>query len=248
MTAAWLLPIVSTIVASGSGSIVAGVLPNSHPQYKLITLITSYVLWGQGVSLAMVVMVIYFHRLTVYHLPTKEVIVSTFLPLGPLGQGGFAIQQLGSVAQKLFRETHTLPLSSTVYAGDVLYVLGFLVALLMWGFGLVWFFFAIATIWKTPKFPFNMGWWGFTFPLGESMTHAAAETTALLTASLTGVYAVSTTTLAKEMPSAFFCVLGTAFSVAVVLLWLVVSGGTMWKAWTGGDVLCTLFERFGREK
>ena len=164
MTAAWLLPIVSTIVASGSGAIVAGVLPSTH--HALITLISSYVLWGMGVSLAMVVLVIYFLRLTQFHLPAKEVIVSTFLPLGPLGQGGFAIQQLGVVAAKLFHETDTLP-TSVVYAGDILYVVGFLVALVMWGFGLVWFFFAIATIWRTHRFPFNMGWWGFTFPLGE---------------------------------------------------------------------------------
>ena len=210
MTGSWLLPIVSTIVASGSGSVVAGVLPNS--QHQLITLITSYVLWGMGESLAMVVLVIYFLRLTTFRLPAKEVIVSTFLPLGPLGQGGFAIQQLGSVAREIFSQTHTLPASMT-YAGDILYVAGFLIALIMWGFGLVWFFFALATIWRTPKFPFNMGWWGFTFPLG--------------------VYAVSTTTLAEEIPSAFFRILGTVFSVAVALLWVIVSCGTLWKAWTG---------------
>ncbi len=40
MTAAWLLPIVPTIVASASGGIVAEVLPN--PQHALITVITSY--------------------------------------------------------------------------------------------------------------------------------------------------------------------------------------------------------------
>lgn len=163
VTAAWLLPIVSTIVAAGSGSIVAGILPSTY--YQLITLLTSYVLWGMGVPLAMVVLVIYFLSLTTKQLPAKEVIVSTFLPLGPLGMGGFAIQELGAVALKLFHETHTLP-ASMVYAGDILYVVGFLLALVMWGFGLVWFFFAVATIWRTPKFPFNMGWWGFTFPLG----------------------------------------------------------------------------------
>lgn len=165
ITAAWLLPIVSTIVAAATGSIVAGILPK--PQWQLITIITSYVLWGKGVSLAMVVLVVYFLRLTTHALPPKEIIVSVFLPLGPLGQGGFGIQNLGTVAKEVFRDTHTLP-ASMVYAGDILYVTGFLTAIVMWGFGLVWFFFAVATIWRTPKFPFNMGWWGFTFPLGRS--------------------------------------------------------------------------------
>ena len=85
MTAAWLLPIVSTIVAAASGGIVADVLPN--PQHALWTLTVSYILWGTGVPLAMFTLVLYFQRLTMHSLPPQEVIVSVFLPLGPLGQG-----------------------------------------------------------------------------------------------------------------------------------------------------------------
>lgn len=182
MTAAWLLPIVSTIVAAASGGIVAEVLPNPH--FALWTVIVSYVLWGTGVPLAMMTLGIYFHRLTVHKLPPQEVIVSVFLPLGPLGQGGFGIMQLGKVCMQIFPETHTLVPS----AGPTLYVLGFILALIMWGFGLVWFFFALASISRS-KFPFNMGWWGFTFPIG--------------------VFAVATTTFGKEMPSKFFNILGS---------------------------------------
>lgn len=87
MTAVWLLPIVSCIVAASSGAIVAEILPNS--QYALWTIITSYVLWGIGLPLALMVMVIYLQRLTLHKLPPKAVIVSVFLPLGPLGQGGY---------------------------------------------------------------------------------------------------------------------------------------------------------------
>ena len=107
MTAAWLLPIVSTIVAAATGSLVAGILPDA--EYALLTLLTSYVLWGTGVPLAMVVLVIYFLRLTTSNLPPKAVVVSTFLPLGPLGQGGFGIMQLGKVALEVFPKTHTIP-------------------------------------------------------------------------------------------------------------------------------------------
>lgn len=87
MAAPWLLPIVACVVAAASGAIVADVLP--HPQYALGTLIASFVLWGIGVPLALMVMVIYLMRLMLHKLPPKAVIVSTFLPLGPLGQGGF---------------------------------------------------------------------------------------------------------------------------------------------------------------
>ena len=106
MTAAWLLPIVAPIVAAASGGIVSDALPN--PQHALWTVIVSYILWGIGVPLAMAVLVMYFHRLTLCRLPPREVIVSVFLPLGPLGQGGFAIMQLGKVSLKIFPKTHTL--------------------------------------------------------------------------------------------------------------------------------------------
>jgi len=150
MTAVWLLPVVSTIVAAASGGIIANALQNH--QHALWTLITSYILWGTGVPLAMVILVMYFHRLTVHHLPPREVIVSVFLPLGPLGQGGFAIMQLGKVAWKLFPETGSLEAKGS---GEILYVVGFGLALIMWGYGLVWLFFALASISRS-KFPFNM--------------------------------------------------------------------------------------------
>ncbi|KAF1357425.1 C4-dicarboxylate transporter/malic acid transport protein [Lizonia empirigonia] len=199
MTAAWLLPIVGPIVAAASGGIVASVLPDAH--HAVITIVTSYVLWGIGVPLAMVVLTMYFHRLTIHNLPPQEVIVSVFLPLGPMGQGGYAVIKLGFQAAQRFPETGTLHALS----GEILYVLGWAVAFILWGFGLVWLFFAIASISRS-RFPFNMGWWGFTFPVG--------------------VFTMLTITIGEELPSAFFRVLGTAFAISVMLLWGVVAVGT----------------------
>jgi len=48
-----------------------------------------------------------------------------------------------------------------------------------------------------------------------------------------GVFATSTTALAKELNSPAFKVLGTILSAAVVALWLVVMGLTIQKAWVG---------------
>lgn len=197
ITATWLLPVVATIVASASGGIVAEVLPN--PEHRLWTIIASYILWGTGFPLAMVVLVLYFHRLAFYKLPPREVIVSVFLPLGPLGQGSFALMQLGIVAKETFPVTGTID----PQAGTVFFNLGVALGLVIWGYGLVWLFFAIASISRHGKFPFNVGWWGFTFPLG--------------------VYSTSTTKLGRVLPSPFFKVLGTVFSLTVILLWLVVS-------------------------
>ncbi|KAE8382507.1 malate permease [Aspergillus bertholletiae] len=197
MTAAWLLPIVSCVVAAASGSIVADVLPDA--QLALGIILASYILWGIGVPLAMMVICIYLQRLMFYKLPPKGMLVSVFLPLGPLGQGSFGIQRLGKSAQTIFPKTGTLSAST----GEILYSVGFLIGILLWAFGVVWLSFAVATLIKTRKFPFNMGWWALTFPLG--------------------VFTTSTCTIGQELPSRFFSVLGTVLSVTVVILWLLVS-------------------------
>ncbi|OAP64299.1 hypothetical protein AYL99_00271 [Fonsecaea erecta] len=212
ITAAQLLPIASTIVASGAGSEIAELLDS--PNHALGTLTTSYVMWGMATPLAITVLVMYYQRLALHKLPPREVVVSSFLPLGPLGMGGYTIMYLGKVSRAVFPRAgifHAVNLS--VAAGDIVYVLGFFVALIMWGFGLCWLVFALATIYATRPFPFNMGWWGFTFPLG--------------------VYAISTMTFGVEMPSLFFRVLGTIFATAVILLWCVVAAGTARGAWSG---------------
>lgn len=87
ITAAQLLPIAATIVAAGTGAEVAQVLPS--PQHALGTVLTSYVMWGMGTPLAMTVLVMYYQRLAVHKLPSREILVSCFLPLGPLGFGGY---------------------------------------------------------------------------------------------------------------------------------------------------------------
>lgn len=207
ITAAQLLPIAATIVAAGTGAETAAILPN--PQQALGTIIACYVMWGMATPMALSVLVMYYQRLALHKMPPREIVVSAFLPLGPLGFGGYTILYLGKMAAVVFPQTHTIdPL-----AGRIAYVMGFFVALIMWGWGLVWFAFALAAIYKSRPFPFNMGWWGFTFPLG--------------------VYSVSTILIGEELPSRFFRVLGTIFGTAVIVLWVVIAAGTARGAWSG---------------
>ncbi|KAM0563581.1 hypothetical protein ACHAPJ_001305 [Fusarium lateritium] len=210
ITAALLLPIVPAVVAAATGGIVAEVLPNHH--HALTTVITSYVLWGIGESFSACVLALYFHRLTIHSIPPKEVIVSVFLPIGPLGQGGYGIQQLGKVAMHLIPKTHAFG-EVTARAGEMLYVLGVFLAIVMWGFALIWLSFALISIATMPNLPFNMGWWGFTFPLG--------------------VLATCTNGLATNLDSDFFKVSTTMISLAVVLLWMVVATRTLKLVVTG---------------
>jgi len=121
---------------------------------------------------------------------------------------------LGKVAMALFPITKTLTLSptSTINSGDILYLLGWASATIMWGFALFFLSLALLSITRA-KFPFNMGWLGFTIPLG--------------------VFTSSTVQMGLELPSEFFRVLGSIFTVAVGALWVVVAGGTILRVWTG---------------
>ncbi|KAJ5732264.1 hypothetical protein N7493_003745 [Penicillium malachiteum] len=207
ITALQLLPIAATIVAAGAGAEVAHVLPNKT--HAMSTLLVSFVLWGMGTPLAISVLVIYYQRLAVHKLPPREAIVSCFLPLGPLGFGGFGIIYIGKVARELFQDTDILD----PIAGSMAYVLGVFISLLMWSFGLTWLVFAFATVLYSSPFPFNMGWWGFTFPLG--------------------VYAANTMELGKVLDLMFFKVFGTVLSGVVILLWALVASRTALGAWRG---------------
>lgn len=162
ITAAQLLPIAATIVASGTGTGVAAELAASthaDDQGKaLATLIACYVLWAMAMPMALTVLVIYYQRLALHKLPSREVIVSCFLPLGPLGMGGYTIMQCGVVAREVFPVVDFLgKRAGGEVAGEVAYVLGVFVALLFWGWGLVWLVFAMSSILSVGSFPFNMG-------------------------------------------------------------------------------------------
>lgn len=209
ITAAQLLPIAASIVAAGTGARIAEHLED--PENALGTILASYIMWGMSTPLAMTVLVMYYTRLALHKLPPREIVVSSFLPLGPLGMGGYAITYLGKVARRVFPQTEFF--SDMPIAGDIFFIMGVFIALLMWAFGLTWLCFALASIYKSRPFPFNMGWWGFTFPLG--------------------VMALSTMEFGKIFPSMFFKVLGTIFAVAVIMLWCVVAAGTARGAWKG---------------
>lgn len=72
---------------------------------------------------------------------------------------------LGKVAKHNFSLTVTIP--QLPQAGDSFYLVGLIVGIILWGFSLIWFVVAVIMIVTTYPFPFNMGWWGFIFPVGR---------------------------------------------------------------------------------
>jgi tellurite resistance protein TehA-like permease len=87
--------------------------------------------------------------------------------------------------------------------------------LALWGYGVWWLFLAIfKTISQVlAGMPFNLGWWGLTFPLG--------------------VYSLATLALAHATHAAFFLVVGAVLVMCLAVLWVIVAARTAHGAWRG---------------
>ncbi|SPO29983.1 related to Malic acid transport protein [Ustilago trichophora] len=220
ITAVWFLPVVTTIVCSASGGLVADILPPAHAK---LTLIVCWVLWGTGFGMAFLLMSLYYARQAIYKIPPAQLIVSTFLPLGPCGQGAFALLQLSSVLYKLALNDNTaLPSPSATDAetarimATAIYAVSVPVALVIWGLGLVWLVLAVSSLvdlWLVSKLTFNLGWWGFTFPLG--------------------VFATAAIKFGSVLDSGAFRVIGTVLALIEVILWIFITTMTLRKALKG---------------
>ena len=206
MTAVWLLPVVAAEVAAASGGLLVPNLPVSDG-YGVLLL--SYVLWAMSVPLAMSILVILVLRLALHKLPERDMAVSGWLALGPIGTGALGLLLLGADAPQVFAAAG---LSSV---GDVAFGIGVIGGTILWGYGIWWLLLAIL---KTISYalegmPFNLGWWGFTFPLG--------------------VYALATLALAHATHLAFLSIVGAAFVTCLAVLWIVVAARTAHGAWHG---------------
>lgn len=186
MTAAWLLPIVSSVVAAASGGVVSSALAPFDPVLARSTVIVSYVVWGTGVPLAMFVITLWIYRTATLGVPATGALPSVFLPLGPCGQGSFGIMLLGKVVRELAYSygvgfsiapagaTSAVVTASMQNVADSVYAGGLVAGLVLWGLGFCWYILAFAMI--IDHLPsrrdffhhsrFSIGLWAITFPIG----------------------------------------------------------------------------------
>ncbi len=200
MTAVWLLPIVACEVAAASGGLLA---PHLAPEAGYGVVIVGYVLWALSVPLAMSILAILLLRLAVHSLPERDMAASGWLSLGPIGTGSLALLLLGGDAPSLFARAG-LP-----WAGDAAHGIGVVGGLILWGYGVWWLALAVM---KTAHYikrgmPFNLGWWGFTFPLG--------------------VYTLATLSLAQNTHLALFSVIGDGLVLCLAIFWAIVAARTL---------------------
>src|SRR5579859_4392552 len=207
MTAVWLLPVVAAEVAAVSGGLLAPHLADAHQQ--LTVLIASYVLWACSVPLAMSLLVVLVLRMAIHKLPPVGMAATSWLALGPIGTGALGLLVLGGAAPVVFAA------NGLADYGAVARGVGLIGGVLTWGYGLWWMATAVLITLRHLRdgLPFNIGWWGYTFPLG--------------------VYAVATLKLSTILPIPAFAVFGAAQVIALAALWLIVGARTVNGAWRG---------------
>ncbi len=205
MTAVWLIPVVAAEVTAASAGLLVPHLVDPAAAFRM--LILGYALWAFSVPLAMSILVILVLRLVLHKLPHRDMAASGWLSLGPLGTGALGLLLLGAAAPSIFAGAG-MPEMGAASAG-----LGLVGGTILWGYGAWWLLLAVLTTVRYMRegIPFNIGWWGFTFPLG--------------------VYAVATLTLARQTHLGFILVAGAVLVVLLAMLWSIIAYRTLRGAW-----------------
>ncbi|WP_353166143.1 TDT family transporter [Acinetobacter sp.] len=207
MTAMWLLPIVACEVAATSGGLLLAHMEAS--QQAVGILFASYMLWGMSVLPAFGILTILMLRLALHQLPSKELAITGWLALGPIGTGALALLVLGAQAPQV------LTLIDFESLGVFFQNAGIVASFILLGFGVWWFAIAVLTTLKhaATELPFNLGWWGLTFPLG--------------------VFILAILNLGHQLQVHFIVDTGLAFAAILMMLWVMVMIKTLQGIYQG---------------
>jgi tellurite resistance protein TehA-like permease len=230
MTTMWLLPVVTLVVASSSGGVVAGALEKYSPIHALISSTTAVFLVTIGLSLALMILTVYVARLMIHGLPSGAMVLSAFLPLGPMGQAGFSVLLIGQNFKSLFpfqSDSGNSDFLRSSTSGDIVCNICICISFLLWCIASMWILYALLAVQdivRRGRFPFKLPWWGLVFPnvrfllsllLVWSKDHSQ------------GVYANLTINLATAFDSRFFRVFGAIYAIGTFILWVFITTRTL---------------------
>lgn len=206
LTAVWLLPIVAPEVAASAAGNLA---PHLDPAAARQLLVVGYLLWGMSLSLAFSLITLVLLRLALHKLPDTDFAATSWLPLGPLATGCLGLLSMGQDAPAAFVGS---PLAG---AAGLARDLGLVGGLALWGAGLWWLVTAMLFTRRyiRQRMSFNLGWWGFTFPLG--------------------VFTLATFELLRLTDVRFFAWVGVLLAALLATVWLLVLRRTLRGIWHG---------------
>jgi len=198
ITALWLFPFITLIVASTTGGLLSTALVTNSVTFAVLTALFSLTMLIIGLSLAFMIITIYLVRLVIHGLPEKSLGLSAFVVLGPLGQGGWSLLINGQNLSKLLPLYDPSPSNfpDIAAAGQMTFWLCFCGAYILWSMGVCWIIISSYTIFgvlrKEGCPPFSITYHGLIFPIA--------------------VYALLSVQLGNVLDSAFFHGFGAAWT------------------------------------
>ncbi|KAL6449794.1 SSU1 Sulfite efflux pump SSU1 [Candida maltosa Xu316] len=172
LNATLLLPIVAITVVSSSGHAIELHLPNET--HVVLTMVASFMLWALSISMAFMIITIYMWRLIIHKIPSTNLVMTGFLPVGFLGQSSYSIYLFGNNLDQF--------IPADLMYGKILLCIGGFISVFLVSFGYFMLFVAVVSILskvrpfaRTPNvdhtnrfglLKLNKGFWSMTFPLG----------------------------------------------------------------------------------
>ena len=168
MTAGWLLPVMTLMVASTSGGILGRAIQVYSQLHSLQTLFVSVFMVTVGFTLTSMILTIYLMRLFIHGLPLGTDILSVFLPIGPTSQTGYTILLIGQNFHKLLpfpsQNSDFFNYSSTGIVVEVVCICG---SFILWSLATMWILYALLAVYsgvRQSKIAFKTSFWGLVFP------------------------------------------------------------------------------------
>ena len=167
MTPVWLLPVVTLVVSSTTGDVLANALFQYSKYHALLTLTLSTFMVVVGLALAFMILTMYLLRLIVYGIPQGPSVISVLIPLGPMGQGGYSLIIIGQDFRTMLPLTNKSEVLTDATTGKMIYLICICVAFALWALASMWMLYgvlAVVNVVSQARFPFKLSFWGLIFP------------------------------------------------------------------------------------
>jgi C4-dicarboxylate transporter/malic acid transport protein len=223
MTPAWILPVFPIML---SGTLASLLSPSQPPNQALPILIAGISFQGLGMLIAAFMYGPYISRLMTAGLPNPNTRPGMFIAVGPPSFTGLALLRISQDLSRIYPSYTTLSgVSDPTIIPDVFRILAVATAIFLWATAF-WFFSSalvsvLAGAFGKQGMSFHLVWWAFVFPnVG---------------------FAICTIDIGKAVMSEEILWVGSAVTIILVVVWLVVGfmhARAVWRKdilWPGKD-------------
>ncbi|KAJ5384844.1 C4-dicarboxylate transporter/malic acid transport protein [Penicillium concentricum] len=230
MQADTLMPFLAALTSAAGGGVICRVMPIS-PRLQVPAIIVSYLELGVGLALVAafdtIILAQYFGRT----FQTTDMVYQDMIMCGPCGQASVALQALGEAVQAGSFAAYDRGQLLTAKAADPFAFISHFMGLLIWGYGIFWWFFAILSICYTlytqpgglKQSRFTMSVWSVVFPWVRMLVSLVVLRGFLtILRFLQGTFTNAAVEFGRLMNSPAFDVFSTALLLLLVIGWIII--------------------------